>query len=603
MIEFSRGFNINVQGRSLEFDLITPEKNVLAGYRIQPKNEADLPEIQQLFDAVRADKSLNVSDLSKRLKLLNGVSAVQVKVSHLISRNFPGKERMALLMQMAESLSSEADIHSLCRKCLELNNYNSHLALTELKSAFKLAQAGRLSDKITDLLLKMASDKNVDDIEAFGKGKKTFKVVKFLKKLPQTASGAIDLTKMKKLDAGGTHDVFLLEDKGAPKFVLKVNRASLEMQPEERNTKYHTDNAAYQKLHRAFGDHCTIEQLLLRTIVDDEGAKDAIISVADFETGFDKESKIGLIAAYFEANQLGLAAQPETYEKMLKGLFFPGQEALFDFDTYLTFNPDAGQLATLIKKDADFGRSLKEFLILFRDYFKDTGQYLDIQGHDNIIFFKEGERWTFKLGTVIKQETKHEFSKALDWIASQAAEPPDPDLRWQLKHCLHWTKTLNALGMALGIGRVIEDNNTHRAHELWSLLKAREVMMPLKTERILQIGNLQNLPPEEMVSSLKAMDFNPEEDIDLLMNLFSGFAPDKQLVLAEYLHQILPRAISEQPDLSYCPSRCRMAESLKDFPEGRALALEFLQDVSRDPQAPKLEVQRMIKELESQLLH
>jgi hypothetical protein len=290
---------------------------------------------------------------------------------------------------MVKNISSDADVKALCRECLAQNNNNTELALGSLRTAFHQAGAGTLSVRITDILMREASDRYVDEIRAFGR-KRTVDVAQFLKALPQTANGAIDLTKMKKIGQGGTQDVFVLKDGPSP-FVIKINRASLKMNSNERLEKYKTDNAAYKALHTSFGDHCTVEQLLLRNVADDSGTKEALISVADFEVGFQKESKIGLQDTDFAWNDVTVAKHLDAYDDMLKSLFFSREYTSFDQSTLEALNPKVAKIATLIRQEPAFRDALKEFLTEFKEYFNKTGQYLDIAGRDNIIFFRDDE--------------------------------------------------------------------------------------------------------------------------------------------------------------------------------------------------------------------
>jgi len=101
------------------------------------------------------------------------------------------------------------------------NNNNPKRALDAMRKAFHQAGAGPLSESITSMLLKEASDRNVDQIKAFGRVR-TVQVVDFLKSLPQTASGAIDLSRMERIGGGGTQDVHVLKDRPR-NFVIKVS--------------------------------------------------------------------------------------------------------------------------------------------------------------------------------------------------------------------------------------------------------------------------------------------------------------------------------------------------------------------------------------------
>ena len=554
----------------------------------------------KILKSVSLDSISNIEDLKDRLSVLKNISFPTQKtddigiktlkttslapVLKLPSRNI----EIAKLIHMVKNISSDADIQALCRECLAQNNNNTKLALGSLRSVFYQAGVGTVSVKITDMLMYEASDRNVDEIRAFGR-KRTVDVTQFLKALPQTANGAIDLTKMKKIGQGGTQDVFVLKDGPSP-FVIKVNRASLKMKKNERLEKYKTDNAAYQALHDSFGDHCTVEQLLLRDVADDSGIKKAIISVADFEVGFQKESKLGLHASDFEWNDVTIAKNLDAYDGMLKSVLFP-EKPSFDLLNLEAMNPKVAKIANLIKQEPAFRDALKEFLTEFKEYFNKTGQYLDIAGRDNIIFFKDNKGWTFKLGTVIKVETAKKFENSLKWLHNGSKKTEESgDHMWMLKYCFHWTKTLNTLAMMVGMDRVIIDANVVT---MWSdLEKAGITGKPSNPERLLNIFQaVENYPADKLLEGLKASDVNPKKEADCLLAILSESSPNKKMAIAQYLHQVLPKVPK------FCYVRYHIARDIGKIPGGKALALECFEEVLKDPHGPREEVLKAIKEL------
>jgi hypothetical protein len=450
------------------------------------------------------------------------------------------------------------------------------------------------------MLINEASDRNVDEIRAFGR-KRIVDFTQFLKALPQTKNGAIDLTKMKKIGQGGTQDVFILKDGSSP-FVIKVNRASLKMKTKERLEKYKADNAAYQALHKSFGDHCTVEQLLLRDVSDESGTKKAIISVADFEEGFQKESKLGLQDSDFSWNDVTIVKHVDAYDDMLKSMFFPDKAHLFDLSTLEAMNPKAAKLANLIRQEPAFRDALKEFLTKFQEYFSKTGQYLDIAGRDNIIFFKDDESWTFKLGTVIKVETAKKFENSLNWLHNGSKKTEESGNHMSmLRYCFHWTKTLNTLAMMVGMDRVIYDVNVVT---MWSdLEKAGITGRPSDPQRFLNILQaVETYSSSELLEGFKSLGVDPEKEADRLLQILSNSPTNKKLALAQYLHQALPRvpddAIeNDQEAYKFCYVRYHIAGELMEIPEGKDLALECFGEVMKDPQGPHEEVLKAIKEL------
>lgn len=624
---FNYNFKVLSEGKNYKFDVVANNKNLLSGYKIVPQNEADLPVIQKFFEEAfeeakihtKINEPLTVNKLLNRLKISPNISQVDVKASNLFSAHFllpiQNKE-MAKLMHMVKNITSDADIQMLCRQCLAQSNNNPKLALSSLKNAFYQAGVGAVPVKIADMLMYEASDRNVNEIKAFDR-KRTVEVIQFLKALPQTANGAIDLTKMKKIGAGGNQDVFVLPENGSRKdlqpshrlekfkdepflFVLKVNRKSLEMKNNERLEKYTTDNAAYQALHDSFGDHCTVEQLLLRDVTNESGTRKAIISVADFEVGFEKESKFGLQDSDFEWNEVTVAKHLDAYDDMLKSVLFSENAPSFVQSNLEAMNPEVAKIANLMKEDPAFEDALKKFLTIFKEYFNKTRQYLDIAGQDNIIFFKDAGEWTFKLGTVIKTETAKNFENSLNWLHEGSKETEESENHmWMLKYCLHWTKTLNTLAMMVGMDRVITDPNIVT---MWSdLEKAGITGKP--SERFLNIlQTVETYSADQLLEAFKALNVDPEKEADSLLSILSDSPPNKKMVLAHYLHQVLPKVpndikADDKEPYKFCRARLLIALDIGKIPEGKALALECFEEVLKDPRAPHANVQKAINEL------
>lgn len=585
-------------------------------------DEEKLKIASKILNSISLDSISNTEELNGRLLLRGDISFPQAQKTDEISKeNFKSvatsshtssiaektKEKlsqreMSQLIHLVKNIRSDADIKIVCLKCLALHNNHPGLALDHLKEVFRLIGRGPISERITAMLIQEASNRNVDEIKAFGR-ERTVEVVSFLKALPQTQEGAIDLTQMKKIGQGGTQDVYALQDTSSP-FVIKVIRASLEMKNEQRLEKYTGDKAAYQALHDGFGNHCTVEQLLLRTIDDGTSTKEALISVAAFEEGYTKQSKIGLNAPYFDWDSTTIVKNQNTYEKFLKSLFVP--EAESDFDLKLLkenlSNPGFVKMAGLIESDPGFRDAMKSFLSEFKNYFNKTGQYLDIAGLDNIIFFQTNNEWVFRLGTVIKRETAQKFSEALEKlrVGTNGTEKQDLD-KGMIDYCFHWTKTLNTLGMMVGMGKIIDDDNVRTIASMWVEVERTGIMGtpkdPIQVLNILEA--VEKYPAEGLLEKLQELDVSLERNTDILVGILSKLAPEKKQVLALYLHSNLPMAADPKPDYQFCRIRFHIGMELKEIKnrDSKDLALACFKDVMLDPDAPHDLVQKTIEEL------
>lgn len=553
----------------------------------------------------------SVDELQGRLTTQSNIFFPQLKKTEEVSKEvlkpFSSQiQEHSQVISLVKNMSSEADIKKVCLKFLALHNNHPSLALDHLKEIFHLAGRGAVSEKIAAILFQEASNRNVKEIRAFGR-EKTVEVACFLKTLPLTKQGAIDLTQMKKIGEGGTQDVYVLHGASSP-FVVKVVRATLDMNSVERSKKYKADKSAYQTLHDSFGDHCTIEQLLLRNVSDGNSISEALISVAAFEEGYSKDTKIGLNASDFEWEASAIIKNLNSYEKLLKSLFISDAER--DFDMQLLkeniANPNFKMMVDLIERDSNFCNALKIFLAKFKDYFNKTGQYLDIAGKDNIIFFQTNNGWVFKLGTVIKNETASKFSDALEKLRASSMASEKQDFDNLTFYCFSWTKTLNLLGMMVGMGKVIDDNNLRSIGSMWSELKHTGLMGipsdPIQVLKILEI--IENYPAEELFKELQTLEVNSKKNIEFLeenakflLEILMNLSPEKKLVLASYLHEHLPKAGDSEPNYKFCPIRFEIGMELKRIKDGKDLARACLEDVRLDPNGPLDMVQKVIGEL------
>lgn len=558
----------------------------------------------KILNSLTLNDISNVNDLKGRLSQLKDIS-FPTQNAHEVAKKTLGKSSFrnrntAQLSLMVKHISSESDLRALCRECLAQNNNHPKLALVALKRAYLDAGAGTPSVKITEMLQKEASDRNVDEIRAFGRGR-TVKVAKFIKSLPQTANGAIDLTQMKKIGQGGTQDVYMLE-KGSQKYVIKVNKASLKMKTHERGEKYTFYNSAYQTLQRAFGEHCTVEQLLLREVADATGVKKAIISVADFEPGFKNKSKVGLRDKVFRWNDVAIVKHQEQYVDMLKSVLFFDDAPAFNLSAWEAFNPKIAMIAKLIREDPEFAQAMRKFIKLFTEYFKQTGQYLDIAGKDNIIFFKNDQGWTFKLGTVIKSETAEKFLEGMNWLHNGAEETKgSEDHSWIMKYCFHWGKTLNTLAKLVGMDKAISEP---MIEQIWDdLVKDGITGIPADPKRfsaILQV--VETHSAEELVEQLDVLGIDLDKEAETLVSIIEESPADKKMAIAHYLHDRLPLAPDDPSDdlpnaYNSCPIRFYTANAIRKLPEGKALALECYREVLKDPRGPREDVEEYIQEM------
>lgn len=508
------------------------------------------------------------------------------------------------ILRMVRSRSSESNIETLCRECLSQNNNNPQAAFETLKNAFRSTGSGVPSERLREMLIRQSSEQTTSEVTAFGR-RRTADVASFVRALPQTEDGAIDLTKMKKIGAGATQDVYKLEGPMGS-YVVKVVKHSLGMTPQERRAKYQKDTEAYHSLQRGFPGHCTVEELLVRKVHRDTGTQEAIISICEFEPGFKAPSKTQLNANDFLWTKTSICSHEVAHEQMMRACFFDGTPTP-DEASILAANPQLRDLFQKLDQDPDFRAAMIDFLQHFREYFAAEGNLLDIKGKDNLIFFQDSEgRWTYKMGTLLKGVTRDKLAHALELFEQGErafmADEESPDL---LHYSFDFLLTLNMLGTKLGLGKIVNDKNVQRIGRNWEPLRtlglANRPKDPALSREFLEILTSANeVPTAELEHRLAALGERcsvPGKNVEIDPEVCEGIfrcPPDKQMLLAKFLHRVLPRS-SISDDATRV--RERLAEQVKGFPGGKELALACMRDVITNPFGPHAKWQKIIDEL------
>jgi len=514
--------------------------------------------------------------------------------------NHRANKNMSKLLGMIKNRATQSDNVAICRECLATNNNNPKAALDTLKTAYRRAGISAPSESLKGTLLREATNRDVTVFTAFGR-RRTVNVVNFIRFLPQTISGAIDLTKMDRIASGGTQDVYGLKGKASP-FVIKVNRRSMDLDLPKRQKEYESMRSSYAALRHHFGDHCTVEQLLLRDMSLEGPEQQAIVSVSEFETGFSAPSKRGLHARDFQWDPIYTFQHEEAYDAMTHALFF--EHGKFDEKAVLDANPKLRDLFQLIDTDLNFRGAMNDFLQNFKSYFDSTGQFLDILGKDNIFFFKNDlDQWVFKLGTVIKEETRDKLTESLNLLESDQ-EAFLADNTWDgpksiLNNTFVFMTALNTLGLKLGLGKIVDDQNIQTMEKIWSSIEAIGVTQKANDPALVKelIDLIKTTSDNELATVLNQIPSKPEENESSYMLLIRLIPADKQVALGKYLHSVLPLAKDSKPPFKFCRFRHMIATTVKDITGGKKVALECMRDVLNDPNRPKDIVQRIISDL------
>lgn len=246
----------------------------------------------------------------------------------------------------------------------------------------------------------------------------------FVSHLPQN-NGAVDFLKLMKIGSGGTHDVY--RDSKNPSFVVKVNRGHLQADANLfSRAQGYIDNKDQENhtLYRAFGaENCAKERMVVaKGIFPSSGGKvqDVVLIIQERNEGLD-------------------------------------QKEVVDFGFDHKQNWRSGILKR-IKKDDAFRAKVVEFLLKFKDYFNKTGNFIDLIGEKNVVFYKDEKgEWQYKIGSVLKGDSREDFAR----VYTEFIKDPKKFARSANKHDINtfnngiaFAKGFNEMGMRLGIGTI-----------------------------------------------------------------------------------------------------------------------------------------------------
>lgn len=225
--------------------------------------------------------------------------------------------------------------------------------------------------------------KKIDEIKR-GLGitpNKERKKSEFLEHLPRI-NGSIDLSQLKKIGKGGTHDVYSMN--GNSHMVLKINRGVLHTVLKTGHPKIEgallskakqyidSQNNGYSKLYDAFSEENSMTE-------------DVSIQRIKLEDGREIECVVVL--------QEG------------SNLF--GKADTIDFNC-----ANSDSILNQVDSDNEFENCVRDFLLRFENYINSTDNYIDLVGEKNVLMYKDGGKWRFKLGSVIKGDTRTDYSEA-----------------------------------------------------------------------------------------------------------------------------------------------------------------------------------------------
>ena len=277
----------------------------------------------------------------------------------------------------------------------------------------------------------------------------------------------IDFSKLQKLGQGGTNDVFSCKKNS--NFVIKLSREALDKAIELSESPWSNEtrqavnefvedeNNRSEQLYKYFGaENCLSEKVMVAKISveynnwprDIEG----LILIQEVSDVFKNPTKLEFSTGYAERSPM-FKKNKDVYDKINTALLGHGE---FNEKDIFVFNEKLIPIFELVDLDKEFNKIVIEFLLRFKDYFKESSQFIDLVGRENVLFYQVDRKWFFKLGSVIKKDNQQGLEKV---VANLEKNPnylnEDESLRKQLMNQLAAARLLNAMGIKIGLGKVI----------------------------------------------------------------------------------------------------------------------------------------------------
>lgn len=273
----------------------------------------------------------------------------------------------------------------------------------------------------------------------------------------------LDFDEMKKIGRWWTHDVYM--SKKNNKFILKINRTIHQITKEnnkdgklppeisKRADDFIKDkNSSYKKLYDVFGiENCLYENSRIEKVKIDNTIMDTVIVVQESTDIFKKET-IDFTTWYMNnINEENI----KKYEEINRNLLGNISENRVEKEM-IEFIPKWEDIFKKIDSDKWFAGKAKDFLLKFKKYYETEGKFIDLVGEKNVLFYQENNNREYKIWSVIKQDSKDEFTEAL-WILEDQPERiiSEKHLKTIMMNGLACTRMLNSLGIKLGIGKIV----------------------------------------------------------------------------------------------------------------------------------------------------
>lgn len=274
----------------------------------------------------------------------------------------------------------------------------------------------------------------------------------------KTESGAIDLTKAKRIAEGGTHVLYRFPNSPLVIKLMKQNPTPNEL--DELEKKY---DVLYDSFDRDGKQRCIREfHITHLVLLPGEKPQNAALSIVPYEKCFNSKTKFDFKMEPAELDPYLLEQNAGLFEKANKALIHKGNsEPGFSLNDYGLIDERIGAILQRLDSDHKLRHTMIEFLNHYRDFYQKTNIILDAMGFENILFFQdETGDWQFKVGSAIKHDTGKYTNQLFEEI--HAGNNVALDTFVNFTHAYFSPaniRAVNVCAMKLGLEPVIDDVN------------------------------------------------------------------------------------------------------------------------------------------------
>jgi hypothetical protein len=280
----------------------------------------------------------------------------------------------------------------------------------------------------------------------------------FLKEI-SAADGTIDVSTLKKLGGGGTHDIYRSDQ--CPGLLLKVMRATAGKDDDFLVKQVDKLKNQYADLYEVFGEsRCIIEKRSIQSVKSSAGpAQRVIVSVVPFDPCFESKEQWGFNVEPVEREGALINSRRYLYDQMNKSLLGSNEKpSVYVIKNYPLLNNTFEKIFKLLETDKTLPKAMHEFLTKYKTFYKKTGILLDTIGYENVLFYNTSQGWQFKLGSVIKHDTGALTKEILEKIIKNPEIVKESfegfTSVYFMPACI---RALNACAEKIGMEKVIDD--------------------------------------------------------------------------------------------------------------------------------------------------